>query len=426
MVKLLVIRVKVRFIFSLLALLGIPAGAQEFSYGGHVKYQYSETSLPAQSALAAFGPQSPYQNDFDARFYLEKREASFSFGIHGEIYATQGSGYQAQQLLGRSESTFPSLVGTRQNERSLFDFTTEFAEETDGEMIGNVDRFFFSKHWDQLSVTLGRHALTIGNSLSFPVLDVFNPFNPAAVDKEYKSGTDMITALYGLRGGDNVSLIFVPRRSLDSGDVEASQSSLVLKYHNRLDQMLLDFDVLIAYHYDEPLVGAGFAYEALGAVWRSDSSLQFLQSGGVAISFSAGVDRSWILFGRNFYGFLEFYGNSLGASGSHYDRLDEDLVERLERDEVFTLGRSYVSQGLQVEVTPLYNVFINHFYNLEDQSGLFQVRTPYSISDDLDLIAGLTTGYGGTGTEFGGFTLPGQSFTVGGGTTMYLRFQYYY
>jgi hypothetical protein len=33
-----------------------------------------------------------------------------------------------------------------------------------------------------------------GNGLVFQVLDLFNPFPPNAVDREYKPGSDMLTA----------------------------------------------------------------------------------------------------------------------------------------------------------------------------------------------------------------------------------------
>ena len=45
---------------------------------------------------------------------------------------------------------------------------------------------------DHVVMRFGRQAITWGNGLVFNAMDIFNPFDPAAVDKEYKTGDDMI------------------------------------------------------------------------------------------------------------------------------------------------------------------------------------------------------------------------------------------
>ena len=78
----------------------------------------------------------------------------------------------------------------------------------------------------------GRQAITWGNGLIYNVMDIFNPFDPAAVDKEFKTGDDMLYGQYLLSGGNDVQGVMVFRRDPITEDVEADQSSLAFKYHH--------------------------------------------------------------------------------------------------------------------------------------------------------------------------------------------------
>ena len=58
--------------------------------------------------------------------------------------------------------------------------------------------------------------------------------------------------------------------------------------------------------------------------------------------------------------------------------------------------------GGQLEATPLFNVFLNLIFHLNDGSGFSQIRCQYDISDDAELAFGINLPYGSKGTEFGG------------------------
>jgi len=82
----------------------------------------------------------------------------------------------------------------------------------------------------------------------------FNPFDPAAIDTEYKTGDDMLYAQYLLDSGDDVQAVWVGRRDQDD-DVDADVSSLAFKYHRFSEAS--EFDLLVAEHYDESIVALG-------------------------------------------------------------------------------------------------------------------------------------------------------------------------
>jgi len=73
-----------------------------------------------------------------------------------------------------------------------------------------------------------------GNGMVFTPVDIFNPFDPAAVDKEYKTGDDMLYGQYLFSNGNDLQGVAVVRRDLRTGGVEGDQSSLAFKCHGFL------------------------------------------------------------------------------------------------------------------------------------------------------------------------------------------------
>jgi len=66
-----------------------------------------------------------------------------------------------------------------------------------------------------------------------------------------------------------------------------------------------------------------------------------------------------------------------------------------------------------VEVTPLFTLTPNIFWNLGDNSALFQLVTQNSLGDNLLLLGALGIPVGASGTEYGGIEtgLPDSYFS---------------
>jgi hypothetical protein len=169
-------------------------------------------------------------------------------------------------------------------------------------------------------------------------MDIMNPFDPAAVDKEYKSGDDMLYGQYLLGNGSDIQAVAVVRRDPASGDIEQDQSSLAIKYHGFWGSR--EYDLLAAEHYAERIVGLGLSADIGGAVWRGDLVWTDAESGTV-LSAVAGSSYSWVAGGRNWTGLLEYYYNGFGQPGGDYFPPDlasnPALLQRLARGEVFLL-----------------------------------------------------------------------------------------
>ncbi len=264
----------------------------------------------------------------------------------------------------------------------------------------------------------GRQAISWGNGMVFSPMDIFNPFDPAAVDKEYKTGDDMLYGQYLFNNGSDMQGVAVVRRNPLTGDVDKDQSSLAFKYHGFVG--MNEFDLLVAEHYADRVIGAGGTLSLGGAVVRGD--LTWTRTGlDDVFSAVSSLSYSWTWGGKNVSGLLEYYYNGFGQRHSDYSTQsllqNPDLLRRIERGELFTLARHYVAASAMIEITPLFLLTPNLFVNLEDPSALLQVVAQFDWKQNLQLLGALNIPIGASGTEYGGIEAPvdGQYFSSGPG-----------
>ena len=282
----------------------------------------------------------------------------------------------------------------------LMDLTHTIKEEDSWFLLQRLDRLYLALNQPWGSVRIGRQAVTWGNGFVFNPMDLFNPFPPTAIDRDYKTGDDMINAQILLPQIGNAQLLYVARRNPDTDEIESDQASVAGKLH--FAAATTEFDLMGSKHFDDYVVGIGSAGYLGDAAWRLDGTWTFLDDGVDYLSLVANMDYSWVWFEKNFYGFLEYYFNGLGKDNYPDALLDPDITERLARGELFVLGRNYVSGHIQIELHPLFQVFFTAINNIEDPSGILQPYATWDIAQNLQLTGGLSVSYGAKGTEFGG------------------------
>jgi hypothetical protein len=127
------------------------------------------------------------------------------------------------------------------------------------------------------------------------------------------------------------------------------------------------------------------------------------------------------------YGYIEYFRNGFGeTTRADYATPDAALAARLARGELFTLARDYCALGMQVELTPLFNLHANVIRNLNDASHYAQIRGVYDWRQNLQLMAGLDVPSGERGSEYGGVPVPGLAAYAAPGRTAYARLAYYF
>jgi hypothetical protein len=404
----------------------VPVMAEDWQFGGHVKFQYTYTDFRSDDINAVYGANPAHDQNLDLRLKAENRTGPWEFVAHYELLAVAGDTLEARnRMAAAGVPLYRTPSGLPDDSRQLFDLTHETADRSRLYAEQRLDRLYVGHTSARQTLRIGRQAVSWGHGLVFQPLDFVNPFSPIAIDKDYKTGEDMFYGQWLVEGMNDVEAMVVPRRDPATDRVEGDQSSYAIKYRSRFSGV--DVDLLAAHHYAENLAGFGVVKSVGGAVWRMDISYTDLELGGSAISLVTNMDCSWMWGGKNAYGYVEYFRSGVGETDrANYAMPNTELSDRLARGELFTLARDYAALGLQVEFTPLFNLFTNLIANLDDGSQYLQLRGVYDWQQDVQLMAGVNLPSGKRGTEYGGVPVTGTSFFAAAGKSVYLRGAYYF
>ena len=387
--------------------------ATDWNFGGHAKYQFIYQDYPANSVFNQVLGSHAIDNNLEIRLKFSARRERWDFKADYQFIAIHGD---TLQLAGQLPGAPLPINNVINDDRRWWDLTYSFGDDEKTAMIHRLDRLNVGFTTENTAWRFGRQAISWGNGLVFTPMDVFNPFDPAAVDKEYKTGDDMLYGQYLFNNGNDLQGVAIVRRDPLSGDVEKDQSSLAFKYHGFLG--MNEFDLLAAEHFGDQILGLGSIVGIGGAVWRGDLTWTDTDFDSV-LSLTTSLSYSWNWGGKNISGLLEYYHNGFGQKNGAYSFGDlaqnPDLLKRIERGELFTLARNYLAASATIEVSPLFMLIPNFFINLEDPSALAQFVAQYDWKQDLQILAALNFPVGPDGSEYGGIEAPvdGLYFSVG-------------
>jgi len=403
---------------GLVLLLGCAAAAVASPYdvGGHGKLRFLGTSLPADSVLHALSGSRAVDVEGDLRLDFRAGTGHWTFNADYQLFALYGDRTEYTRELPDAADVF--LRRFPDDERRLFDLTTIMHDSGKSALLHRLDRLWVGYASEKAVVRFGRQAISWGNGLFYAPMDLVNPFDPAAIDTEYKTGDDMLYVQYLQDSGNDVQAAVVLRRDAASGDVDAAEATVAAKYHGFIDRN--EYDLLIAEHYDALVVGIGGTHSVGGAVLRADVVVTDTPRDTRA-QLVANWSYSWIWAGKNVSAALEYHYNGFGQSAGAYDpqslAANPDLVSRLLRGEMFTVGRHYLAGSILIEMTPLWTLTPTLLANVADPSGLLQLVTSRSLSDNVTFLGSLNVPLGPNGTEFGGIDsgIPGRYLSTGPG-----------
>jgi len=400
-------------------------------WGGHVKVRGAVSWPDDESFFQLVGTDPYYDGNTEVR--LKNRLFFEEWGIFETHYEVILSGGDTRRKVKTLERLYPDLFKATstvtqplEDERRFMDLTKTIDEDDNHILYHRLDRFSLTLLPKWGAVHIGRQAVTWGNGLLFNPMDLFNPFSPADIERDYKIGDDMVSTQFSMSKIGDFQALYVPRRDPTNGDVKWDQSSLAGKLH--LARGTTEFDIMAAEHYNDTVVGLGSTGYWGDAAWRLDVTWTFLEDEGMDgyLSLVANMDYSWAWWKKNFYGFLEFYFN--GLCDDHYGDTftDKEISERLERGELYTLGRTYLGGHIRVELHPLFNVYLTMINNLADPSGMLLPRAVWDVAKDVQITLGGNICYGRRSTEYGGFRIPGTNFLNKAPDAVFLWLTYFY
>ena len=391
--------------------------------GGHAKLRWVGSSYPDDSVYRElFGSAS---NDQYANLRLKFRASPARFKLNAD-YQLIGQYGDALEVDTDSYGPFGLVPTLPDDDRRWWDLTDNISRSDSRHWVQRLDRLSVAYTGDKAVVRFGRQAVSWGNGLIYNPMDFLNPFDPAAVDTEYKSGDDMLYSQYLLDSGSDWQLVNVQRRD-EEGDVSSGVSSTALKFHGF--GLEWEYDLLLAEHYDQFIAGAGAVVNVGESVLRGDVTLTDGRREWVT-SLDLNWSYSWVWGGHNVSAVAEYFYNGFGLSGSDYSTQkildDRDLADRLVRGELFNVGRNYLAGSLLVEWTPLLNITPNLFVNLNDGSALAQLVVQWDLGQNWQFLAALNTPLGSSGTEYGGLETGLDELTLGVDSSLFAQLAWYF
>jgi len=386
----------------------------EMEWDGHIKI-YTRAMFPRSgTAYEAMGLSPNYDGygEFRLNNKIFFNNAAYTEVHYEALAGGGGTRKNGEKLKALYPALFPQgLLGPPDDDRRLFDLTHVIHGEDETMSYHRVDRAMvaFTPVWGE--IRLGRQAVTWGNGFTFNPMDLFNPFAPTDLERDYKMGDDLALIQFPVNNVD-VELIYVARRDPDTGKTGVNENSLGTKLHFFAGD--IEMDLMVTRHYEDMITGMGAVGYLGGAAWRCDLTGTFLKESSrgrsAYASAVANMDYSWIWLKRNFYGYIELYYNGLSDADYRDHFSDPAISQRIARGELFALGRVYASASLNLELHPLINTYITPILNLNDGSGILLPRVVYDYSDNIRITVTGSFSWGGSNTEYGGYEIPGISF----------------
>jgi hypothetical protein len=389
-------------LFVVLAICPVWAVADSSTeFGGRTILRMVGQAYPDDSVFHDLYGDTSVDSLANLRLNFEHRQAGWTFDANYQLAAFNGEAFPLPD-----------------DDRRLFDLTRILDQSDNSALVHRLDRLWLGYTSEKAVIRFGRQALSWGNGMFYAPMDLVNPFDPATVDTEYKAGDDMLYLQYLQNNGADIQGAYVVRRDFRSGDVDVEAATIATKYHGFAGQG--EFDVLVARHYGDNVLGVGVSRGLGGAIWGADVVVTDTEI-ETYVQLSTNLSYSWVWGSKNMSGAVEYHFNGFGQHSGEYDLLsltsNPDLLLRLNRGESFAVGRHYLAGSVMIEMTPLWSLTPTLLMNAVDPSALLQLVTGYSLSDNMTLLASLNIPLGENGSEFGGVEsrIPGRYLSSEGG-----------
>lgn len=266
-----------------------------------------------------------------------------------------------------------------------------------------IDRAYVTLHLPFLELTVGRQAIGLGRGVVFSAVDVFAPFSPTEVDREWRRGVDAVRAELRIPEVSELSAdVIVAFGEVGRGRLE-SVAALA-----RLRVLLGDVDgaVMVGRRGDDEMVGALLSatigdaeVHAEGALFGTDGrgvDGGFLGTDGVVLK--AVLGGSYVIdVGTGLRVALEYHYSGFGVENVGDDPrilFDPFFQQRLLRGDTQLLGRHALALSLGYQLLDDLSAGIAYLQSPVDGSGVVAPTLTWNHSDAVTLVLNVTAPWG--------------------------------
>ena len=390
---------------AVLFLAGASAHADwQWQYGGTLQGGSQLQQYNRQDLRVDDGERRAREETAALRMELNGRSRAMQLKLRYELLGEYGDAVaDRDSLTDRGRTLFEPSRIIPEDDTRLMRLRHTLSEGNQHRAVQRLDRASVSTGTLTFSAAIGRQVHNWGNGRVFQVHDWLNPGSPLAMERDYRSGEDMLYGEYLTPDGGELQMAAVARREEATGDVTHDAATYAVKREWMTPD--LEFRLLAARHYGQASGGFGVAGDWQGAVWRLDGAVDRTRDGRTRASAVANMDRFWSCAGRTCYGFVEYHRNGLGVGDGDYSELNESLARRLDNKQLFSPGRDYGAVGLGIEWFDHLDARFESLSNLNDGSTFNRLWLEYEPRQNLRLSGGLGMSSGGRDDEFSGVPL---------------------
>jgi hypothetical protein len=253
-----------------------------------------------------------------------------------------------------------------------------------------IDRANAQVHTRRADLTIGRQAIGWGRGVMFTAVDLFAPFSPLEVDREWRSGVDAVRADIKLTDRSSVELVGAFGNTLD-------RSAFVARARGYAGTIDVE---AVGGRRGEDLFGGVTSSAAVGNAEVHGEAAAFRVASGVGhdVVWKAVAGGSYRFpIGTGILAYAEYHYSGFGA-----ERPEEILtllttppfVGRFVRGDMQILSRHAIGVTGSYDVSPEVTYSGQWLYNPADRSGIVAPAMAYTFNDAVSVLGSVYVPYG--------------------------------
>ena len=260
-----------------------------------------------------------------------------------------------------------------------------------------IDRALVALHPEWGDVTIGRQAIGLGRGVLFGAVDVFNPFSPLEVDREWRRGVDAFRAEYRLSATSSAECIAAFGETWE-------QSALLGRLRGYLGDV--DGSLIVGKRGEDFMVGSAFSvvvgeaevHGELAVFDTPEGQPDGTLWGGAHLATKAVIGSSYTFdVGDGLTLLGEYHYSDFGVEDARDTLIrlqDPDFQQRFLRGDTQILGRHAVAAQLSYPFSNTVNGSFLVLTNPTDGSGVVSPSLRWDLDENVTLFGNVFVPWG--------------------------------